>query len=102
MKRRNQPGVRHCDGGALPGSRAVVPDCGNDFWHDPPGAPVPAAYFYTYRDEFTGLSGYGKVLCVPCCARMRMLSLDPPPGVHAPPATKITVLRDANTGEPVI
>lgn len=79
----------------------VVPDCDRPDWHDPPG-PAPAAYFYEYRDRETGLAGRGIVLCVPCCARMRLPSKDPPPGVYAPAATRIMVLRDANTLERVI
>jgi hypothetical protein len=83
----------------------VVPSCGQpDYWHDPPGL-VPAAYFYTYRDEQTGLDGLGMVLCVPCCAKIWLLSVAGQPtakGWYPPPPTRITVLRDANTLERVI
>lgn len=80
----------------------VVPDCGEpDHRHEPPGKRA-AAYWYEYRDRWTGLSGYGLVLCVECCARIRMASQRPEPGIFAPPATCITPLRDANTRERVI
>jgi hypothetical protein len=86
-------------------ARVVVPGCCQpDSWHDPPG-PVPAAYAYEYREPYSGLSGYVMVLCVACCAKIRLLSETGQPsdkGWHPPPATKITVLRDANTLERVI
>ena len=82
--------------------RFVVPDCREPGGlHDPPG-PRPAAYWYTYRDSWTGLDGICMVLCVECCARIRMLSQQPDPPSFAPPATRIRPLRDANTQEPVI
>lgn len=83
----------------------VIPDCGQPgYWHDPPG-PVTAVYFYTYRDEWSGLDGYGMMLCVACCAQIRLLGVTGQPtakGWHPPPPTRIRVLRDANTLEPVI
>jgi hypothetical protein len=76
------------------GAALVVPDCREpDDRHDPPGTR-PAAYWYQYRDPWTGLDGFVWVLCVECCARRRMEN-DPPP-------TRIRPLLDANTLEPVI
>lgn len=84
------------------GARIVVPDCRQpDSWHEPPGT-APAAYLYEYRDKQSGLSGVCMVLCVECCARIRMLAERPEPGVFAPPATRIRVIRDANTLQPVV
>jgi hypothetical protein len=72
----------------------VVPDCSEpDRYHEPPGTR-PAVYWYEYRDRESGLSGPCMVLCVECCARRRMLA-DPAP-------TRIWMIRDANTLEPVI
>lgn len=81
----------------------IVPDCAEpDRFHEPPG-PVPAVYWYEYRDRWTGLAGYVRVLCVGCCARIRMASQQPGADHgRTPPATRIGVLRDANTQEPVI
>jgi hypothetical protein len=83
----------------------VVPGCDQpDYWHDPPGR-VPAMYLYTYRSKQTGLDGYVMVLCVACCARIRLLGITGQPtakGWYPPPPTSITPLRDANTLERVI
>ena len=75
-------------------SEIVVPDCCEpDSRHDPSGTR-PAVYWYVYRDPVTGLAGLMKVLCVECCARARAQA--------EPVPTRIGVLRDANTQEPVI
>jgi len=80
----------------------VVPDCDRPQWHDPEG-PIPAAYWYGYRDRASGLAGLCMVLCVACCARMRLESGQP--GADRgrfPEATKIWPVQDANTLERVI
>jgi hypothetical protein len=83
-------------------SAFVVPDCDQPGkYHDPPGTR-PAVYWYEYRCQSSGLAGGLMVLCAECCARVRMLAEHPDPGVFAPPPTRIGVLRDANTQEPVI
>lgn len=75
----------------------VVPDCDRPEWHDPVG-PVPAVYLYVFRERLSGLSGLCKVLCVACCARMRLESEQPGADQGlVPAATRITPLRDANT-----
>lgn len=83
--------------------RFVVPDCRQpDEHHDPPGTR-PAAYSYEWRDDQWNPGWiFSWVLCVECCARVRMLSQQPDPPSFAPPATRIRPLRDANTQERVI
>ena len=80
----------------------VVPDCDRPQWHDPEG-PVPAAYWYEYREPVSGLAGLCMVLCVPCCARMRLESGRPGADQgRFPEATRIWPVQDANTLERVI
>lgn len=84
----------------------VVPDCSStDQHHDPPG-PVPAAYWYQYRCEWSGADGTVSVFCPACLARVWAFAERPelaPAGCYVyPPPTRVKVLRDANTGEPVL
>jgi len=84
-------------------SQHVVPDCREPGKrHDPPGTR-PAAYWYEWRDDkYNPGWDFVWVLCVECCARIRMLAGQPDPAVFAPVPVRIKPLRDANTNEPVI
>lgn len=81
----------------------VVPICREpDERHDPSGTRA-AAYWYEWRDDQWNPGwDFVWVLCVECCARIRMASQQAEPSVFAPPAIRIRPLRDANTLEPVI
>lgn len=83
----------------------VVPDCDRpDRCHTPPG-PVPAAYVYTYFAEHClppCLPEHNMTLCATCCALTLMTAHNHVPRTWMPPPLHIRVVRDANTGEPVI
>lgn len=83
----------------------VVPDCDRpDHCHTPPG-PAPAAFVYTYYSEhclWPCPPEHGMTLCESCCALTLETVRQGMPGTWFPAPSNLRVIRDANTGEPVI